>query len=566
MRKLAMVLVPLLIIALIIGAVGCSGGSGGETATPTPTPTTNDLTGLVITLERTVCFGACPAYELTVYGNGTVVYEGSEFVRVVGIRTTIISEEKVRLLVSEFDRIDYFALSDSYEDYMVTDLPFAITSITIDERTKTVRHYHGDLSAPEELTELENQIDEIVDSKRWTVRLPEPPLQVHYIDVGQGDSILLDLGEAEVLIDAGDRSPGVVTYLEDYVDGSLEAMIATHPHADHIGGLIAVLDTFEVEGIWLNGDTSTSNTYSDFMDKVNAEGAEVYKARRGQTITVGSLSFDVLHPVEPLVGNTNNNSIVLMLSYGEVDFLFTGDAEQEAEASILVQSVVPVPDIEILKVGHHGSRTSSSQAFLDIIQPEVAIYMAGIGNRYGHPHEETISALQDIGAEICGTDTHGTVVVETDGQDYIVITTSAPVPTATPTATPTSTPIDTPTPTPMPSPIPMGASNVQITYIFYDGAVPYVESDEYVAIKNLGDVPQDLQGWVLKDISEGYPSFTFPHYILQPGATIRVYTNEIHPEWGSFSFGYGKAVWNNTDPDVAALYDSEGHLVSTMSY
>ena len=420
MRKLGIVSVPLLVLALVIGAVGCNGGNGGETATPTPTATTNDLTGLVITLERTVCFGACPVYELTIYGNGTVVYEGSEFVRVVGTRTTIISEEKVRQLVSEFDRIDYFALSDSYEDYMVTDLPSAITSITIHGRTKTVRHYHGDLSAPAELTELENQIDEIVDSQQWTVIVPEPPLQVHYIDVGQGDAILIDLGETEVLIDGGGRSPGVVAYLGDYVDGSLEAMVATHPHTDHIGGLIAVLDAFEVEGIWLNGDTSTSNTYSDFMAKVNAEGTEVYEARRGDTIIVDSLAFNVLHPVEPLVDDTNNNSIVLMLSYGEIDFLFTGDAEQEAEASILVQSVVPVPDIDILKVGHHGSRTSSSQAFLDIIKPEAAIYMAGTDNRYGHPHAETISALQDIGADIYGTDTNGTIILVTDGVEYTI--------------------------------------------------------------------------------------------------------------------------------------------------
>jgi len=109
-------------------------------------------------------------------------------------------------------------------------------------------------------------------------------------------------------------------------------------------------------------------------------------------------------------------------------------------------------------------------------------------------------------------------------------------------------------------------SNVQITRIFYDGVVYRAESDEYVEITNLGDVPQDLEGWVLRDMSEGYPSFTFPSYILSPGESIRVYTNEYHPEWGGFSFGYGKAVWNNTDPDVAALYNAEGHEVSRKSY
>ena len=110
------------------------------------------------------------------------------------------------------------------------------------------------------------------------------------------------------------------------------------------------------------------------------------------------------------------------------------------------------------------------------------------------------------------------------------------------------------------------ASTVHVTNIFYDGLVPRTESDEYVEIKNFGDEPQDLTGWVLKDAAEGYPSFTFPHYILEPGATIRVYTNEIHPEWGGFSFGYGRAIWNNKMPDTAALYNAEGQEVSEGSY
>ncbi len=244
-------------------------------------------------------------------------------------------------------------------------------------------------------------------------------LKVHFIDVGQGDSILIDYGETEILIDGGDKSSGIEKYLTSYVDGAIEVMVATHPHADHIGGLIGVLADFEVQEIWHNGDTSTSKTYSQFMSAVNSEGAEVYEARRGNTIEVGDLVFNVLHPVN-LGGTTNNNSIVLRFSYGVVDFLFTGDAEKEAEASMLIKSDMPVPDVEILNVGHHGSRTASSSSFLKAAHPEVAIYMAGIDNRYGHPHEETITALQAIGASIYGTDASGTVTVSTDGQTYIV--------------------------------------------------------------------------------------------------------------------------------------------------
>lgn len=240
-------------------------------------------------------------------------------------------------------------------------------------------------------------------------------LKVHFIDVGQGDSILIDLGETEILIDGGGKSPGVVAYLNNYVDGALEIMVATHPHADHIGGLIAVLDVFKVDEIWLNGDTSTSKTFKEFMNLVNSEGASVHEAERGNSIDVGVLSFLVLHPVKPLVDDTNNNSIVLRLSYGSIDFLFTGDAEKEAEASILGAGLIV--QANILKVGHHGSRSSSAR-LLDAVRPKVAIYMAGEDNRYGHPHEETITALTKVGAEIYGTDIHGTITITTDGKIY----------------------------------------------------------------------------------------------------------------------------------------------------
>jgi beta-lactamase superfamily II metal-dependent hydrolase len=397
-------------------------------------------------------------------------------------------------------------------------------------------------------------------------------LRVHFIDVGQGDAILVDFGETEILIDGGGKSPGVVTYLNDYVDGALEVMVATHPHADHIGGLIAVLEAFSVQEIWHNGDTSTSQTFNQFMAAVQSEGAEVRVGPRGEEIYADKLTFTILNPTT-LAGTTNNNSLVLSLSYGEVDFLFMGDAEKEAEGTMLIAADMSVPDAEILKVGHHGSRTSSSQAFLALVKPEVAIYMAGAGNSYGHPHEETLNRLRQIGADIYGTDVYGTIIITTDGDpDSILIDVNTPTPTPSPTPTPTfipptkALPTLTTTPTPTLTLPPGGASNVQITYIYYDGLVPSVESDEYVEITNLGDMAQDLAGWVLKDIDEGYPSLTFPSYILEPGESIRVYTNEIHPEWGGFSFGYGSAVWNNSSPDVAALYNAQGVEVSRKSY
>ena len=241
-------------------------------------------------------------------------------------------------------------------------------------------------------------------------------LKVHFIDVGQGDAILIDLGSTEVLIDAGDRSPVVTDYIDDYIDGHLEAVVATHPHADHIGGLIEVIDEFDVDNVWYNGDEATSKTYTDFMAEAIDEGAQVNEARRGDTIIAGALTFYVLNPVDPLSSKTNDNSIVLLLHYGSIDFFFAGDAEVDAEAGMI--SVRALNDIDILKVGHHCSRTASSPAFLNIIKPEVAVYMAEVGNTYGHPHPETIAALQSIGATIYGTDTRGTIIVSTDGASY----------------------------------------------------------------------------------------------------------------------------------------------------
>lgn len=244
-------------------------------------------------------------------------------------------------------------------------------------------------------------------------------LDVYFIDVGQGDSILIDQSETEVLIDGGEKSPGVVSYLKNYVDGPIEVMVATHPHADHIGGLIDVLAAYDVEEIWYNGEASTTKTYSDFMSAVDSEDAEVHTGKRGDVIEADTLSFQVLNPKD-LKGTTNNNSLVMYLKYGEVGFLFEGDAEKEAEGSMLIASDIPLPDVDILKVGHHGSRTASSADFLSVTKPEVAIYMAGVGNSYGHPHQETIQALTAIGAEIYGTDVNGTIIVTTDGKGYEV--------------------------------------------------------------------------------------------------------------------------------------------------
>jgi hypothetical protein len=151
-------LIVIILIALMLITIGCA-----QPQTPTP----SDIKEVIITLERTACFGTCPVYKLTIHGDGKVIYEGIRFVRVEGTIETTISEEKIEKLVSEFQKIDYFSLEDSYEERNATDMPSAFTSLTVDGKTKTVKHYHGDSSAPKELTELEDKIDEIVNSNQW---------------------------------------------------------------------------------------------------------------------------------------------------------------------------------------------------------------------------------------------------------------------------------------------------------------------------------------------------------------------------------------------------------------
>lgn len=250
-----------------------------------------------------------------------------------------------------------------------------------------------------------------------------PQLSVRFLNVGQGDAILIDLGELELLIDGG-PSRDVVSLLTQYIDGPLEVMVLTHAHTDHYGGLDDVLEQFDVLEVVTSADHRDKSTYQAFLADVAAEGSLTVEVNRGDMITLGNLSLSVLHPltVDTREDMENLNTVVLQLSYGTVDFLFTGDLEASAENELVLSGILE--DIDILKVAHHGSRYGSTRAFLDAVVPEVAIYSAGTGNTYRHPHEEAIGRLCGIGAAVYGTDVHGTVTVTTDGEDYSVVTAS----------------------------------------------------------------------------------------------------------------------------------------------
>ncbi|MCP3027241.1 MBL fold metallo-hydrolase [Halobacillus sp. A5] len=249
-------------------------------------------------------------------------------------------------------------------------------------------------------------------------------LTAHYIDVGQADAALVEFEDQgqpiNILIDAGNwNDDRVINYLHSENIDQIDIAIGTHPDADHIGQLDRVVDQFNVGEVWMSGNESTSETYDRVLESIESNGTDYVEPRAGETYNIGPLTIDLLYP-ETLTGDTNRESISFKMSYGEVDFVFTGDAEAEDEAQMM-QGASSV-DAEILQLGHHGSSTSTSQTFLDEVGPETAIYSAGEDNQYGHPSTEVVERVQEAGIDLYGTDVHGTIEVTTDGESYDVAT------------------------------------------------------------------------------------------------------------------------------------------------
>lgn len=241
-------------------------------------------------------------------------------------------------------------------------------------------------------------------------------LKVHFIDVGQGDATLLMGPDFTVLVDAGrhDRND-VVPYLKEQNVQKIDLLIGTHPHADHIGQFPKILKNFLVNEVWLSGDLHTSRTFERAIDAILATSAKYHEPRANETFMVGSLKLDILHPSE-LTGDLNNGSITFRAIFREINFMFTGDAEFDAELEI-VKSGQNLKS-HILQIGHHGSKTSSSSQFLSKVSPEIAVYSAGLGNGYGHPHPEIIDKMDSLNIKMYGTDRNGTVILTTDGKTY----------------------------------------------------------------------------------------------------------------------------------------------------
>lgn len=293
---------------------------------------------------------------------------------------------------------------------------------------------------------------------------PTPPLAgnvtVHFIDVGQGDAIFVDTPGLDMLVDGGSRGAGdiVTGYLQSLNVTRIDFVVATHPHADHIGGLIKVLTLFNATQIPVvvdSGLNATTATYDDYVLAVGNRTLQV--AVRGDIINLGNgVEATILNPSSPHESDdANDNSVVLLLRVYNVTFLLTGDSEEHSESSILAAGYGQ--GITVLKVGHHGSRTSTSSEYLEAFDPEIAVMSVGEGNRYDHPHPETLEKLTLEEVAVYRTDLHGTVRVTTDGSGYSVSIEKGsppPSPTPEPTASPGPTPTSSPGPSPSPEPSP----------------------------------------------------------------------------------------------------------------
>ena len=241
--------------------------------------------------------------------------------------------------------------------------------------------------------------------------------QIHMIDVGQGDAFLVTCGKSSVLIDAGPR--GGRDEIRDYLSAqnitTLDLVVFTHPHEDHIGGGLAVFEGRTVKKVMMPDATSNTSVFLELLEAIDSSGAEVIVPDDGDVFNVGDLKFTVLSPIGDDYGDLNNYSIVLRMDYGDVSALFTGDAEVKNEKEMIEK----YPDLlkcDVLKVAHHGSDSSSSVEFLYAVKPKLALISCADGSQYGHPHDDTISKLEGIDSTIRRTDLDGNVVVASDGE------------------------------------------------------------------------------------------------------------------------------------------------------
>ena len=241
-------------------------------------------------------------------------------------------------------------------------------------------------------------------------------MEVHFLNVGQGDSTLITCDGQSLLIDAGgnDDVDPVLNYIQNKQGLSrLDYIIGTHPHEDHIGAMDSVIDAVEIGEVILPDVTTDTDTFMDVLTAIENKGLGITVPELGETYQLGSGSFTIIAPVTDYGNDLNNWSIGVRVEYGNTSFLFTGDAESSAENDIL--STGATLDSDVFKIAHHGSETSNSDAFLSAVSPEYGVISCGADNSYGHPNQSVIDRLNASGVKLFRTDAQGTIVAKSDG-------------------------------------------------------------------------------------------------------------------------------------------------------
>ncbi|MFT5874046.1 MAG: competence protein ComEC [Clostridium sp.] len=241
-------------------------------------------------------------------------------------------------------------------------------------------------------------------------------LKVNFINVGQADSILIQQGSKSMLIDAGNNGDGklVKNYLLQQGIKSLDYVIGTHPHEDHIAGLDYIINDFEIGKIYLPKVTSTTKTFGDVVVAIKNKGMKVTVPKPGETFNLGSAKCTIMAPNSSKYKDINNYSMVIKLEFGSNSFLFTGDAEDVSEKEILEKGFNVKTDL--LKVAHHGSSSSTTDEFLSELNPKYAVISCETGNNYGHPHKETMDKLKNKNIPVYRTDELGTIIATSNGK------------------------------------------------------------------------------------------------------------------------------------------------------
>ena len=266
------------------------------------------------------------------------------------------------------------------------------------------------------LVDMPSQVDSAIST--------DGKLVVSFIDVGQGDSAFIEFpGGKTALIDAGEAeaAQAVVSYLSSRGCEKIDYVICTHPHSDHIGGMVQVLSCFAVGEIYMPRAVHTSKTYERLLLATQAKGLKIHTAKAGVTIPADpAVTVNVVAPVSDGYEEMNDYSAVLHITYGEHSFLLTGDAEKVSEKEMLASGQNLQADV--LKVGHHGSSTSSHKKFLEAVAPTYGVISCDGNNEYGHPHDKIVKRLDEYDVTIYRTDLHGTVIFVSDGAELEIIT------------------------------------------------------------------------------------------------------------------------------------------------